>query len=97
MNQAIPGNFKKRNARLVGYAPGYCGDSTSSVSVIIPPKTMVWPSGTLTVVWAVEIFLTGELSSLDHVSGWGLENTPHQNSIRRLLSARERSPEIREE
>jgi hypothetical protein len=42
---------------------------------------------------ASQIFLTSEFGEHDNVSGWALENTPHQDAIRRLLAAIERSPE----
>lgn len=40
---------------------------------------------------ALEVYFAGE--SVDLVNGWGLENTPHNKSIRRLLGAPEWSPE----
>ncbi len=41
---------------------------------------------------AQQIYLTGEIGNHENVSGWALENTPHQDMIRRLLAAVTRSP-----
>lgn len=42
---------------------------------------------------APQIYLTSEIAGRDHISGWGLENTPHQDAIRRLLAGMARSPD----
>jgi hypothetical protein len=39
------------------------------------------------------IFLAGEIGGRESVSGWALENTPHQDAVRRLLSAAKRAPD----
>lgn len=41
---------------------------------------------------APQIYLTSETGGRDHVSGWGLENTPHQDALRRLAAGMSRSP-----
>jgi len=44
-------------------------------------------------VAAPQIFLSSEIGERDHTAGWGLENTPHQDAIRRLMAGLERSPD----
>lgn len=41
---------------------------------------------------AQQIFLTSVVGKHENVSGWALENTPHQEVVRRLLAAVSRSP-----
>ncbi len=42
---------------------------------------------------AQQIYLTSVIGKHDNVSGWALENTPHQEVVRRLLTAIDRSPQ----
>ena len=42
---------------------------------------------------ASQMYLTSAFGGRDNVSGWALENTPHQDAIRRLLSAAARAPD----
>ncbi len=41
---------------------------------------------------ASQLFLNSEVGQRANVSGWALENTPHQHAIRRLLTAATQSP-----
>lgn len=62
---------------------------TALVSSMLPGRiaSLTQPGPT-----SPQIYLTSEISGNDHISGWGLENTPHQDAIRRLLAATTRSP-----
>ncbi len=41
---------------------------------------------------AQQIYLTSEIGKHENISGWALENSPHQDMIRRVLAAMKRSP-----
>lgn len=66
-----------------------------AIAQVLAEQTLPGRVASLTTpsVSAPQIFLSSEIGGRDHVSGWGLENTPHQDAIRRLIAGLERSPD----